>query len=429
MVNLAFHTDYYELTMLQSALEDGTAETPAVFEMFARKLPAGRRYGVVAGTARAIQAIQDYRFTEQHIQWLRDATSLSDETLEYLAHYRFDGTVTGLREGDIYFPNTPILTVETTFGAGILLETMLLSIFNYDSAVASAASRMVQAAQQADRDITLIEMGSRRINEHAAVSAARAAYLVGFDATSNIQAGFEYGIPVRGTSAHAYTLAHESELEAFHTQVTSHGTGTTLLVDTYDIGEGIDHAVAAGGPNLGGIRIDSGDLYEETMKARARLDAYGNTETKITLSSDIDEYAIQELVERGTPVDGLGVGTRVVTGSGHPAAGMVYKLVAIERNGTFVPVAKKAAEKQSYGGKKAVYRNPDQKMEYVVIDEAIPPVEMRKRTVTLIEDGVATDAPSLEDSRAFHHRVMQALAPEHKAIPAGTPAYFTTFLR
>lgn len=421
-------TDFYELTMLQSALEDRTADKPAVFELFTRKLPKGRRYGVVAGTERAIKAIQDFRYTPEHISWLQENTELTENTLEYLANYRFTGTVTGLREGDIYFPNTPILTVEGTFGECVLLETLLLSIFNYDSAVASAASRMVQAAQQKDYNIPLIEMGSRRTNELSAPAAARATYITGFTATSNTAAGFLYNVPVTGTSAHAYTLAHNDEITAFKHQIDALGQNTTLLVDTYNIEQGINNALTAGGQQLGGIRIDSGDLYEETLQAREQLDAAGNTKTNIILSSDIDEYMIQELIERNTPVDGLGVGTRVVTGSGHPTAGMVYKLVEIEKEGVMTPVAKKSENKASFGGKKTVYRNPKQQIEYIILGNGIAPAEMTKRTVTFIEQGHTVYLPTLEETRAFHTRVMSVLAPEQKSIIAGNPAYFTTVI-
>lgn len=411
-------TDFYELTMLQSALEDDTANKPAVFELFTRRLPKGRQYGVVAGTERAIKAIQEFRFTTEHIAWFKENTELTGHTLDYLKNYRFTGTVTGLREGDLYFPNSPILTVEGTFGDSVLLETLLLSIFNYDSAVASSASRMVQAAQQKDYNIPLIEMGSRRTNELAAPAAARATYLTGFTATSNTAAGFMYNVPVTGTSAHAYTLAHDSEITAFNHQIAALGESTTLLVDTYNIEQGIQNALTAGGKQLGGVRIDSGDLYEETLQARKQLDAAGNTDSKIILSSDIDEYVIQELIERDTPVDGLGIGTRVVTGSGHPTAGMVYKLVSIESNGVMKPVAKNATGKASVGGKKRTYRCYDTRTEYITVDtEDTTPTD----TVTFIEQGETVFCPSLEDSRTFHQEIMRKLSRKDRSIQYGNP--------
>lgn len=423
--NTSFMTDYYELTQLQSTLVDGTANKPATFELFGRKLPKGRRYGVVAGTERAINAIKHFEFSEIQLQWLSQNTALNVQTIDYLRDFRFHGNITGLREGDLYFPFSPVLTVEGTFGECVLLETLLLSIFNHDSAVASAASRMVQAA----KGIPIIEMGSRRTNEQAAPAAARAAYLTGFTATSNIAASCDYGVPITGTSAHAFTLAHETEVGAFENQVEALGKGTTLLVDTYNIHDGIDNAVAVAGTELGGVRIDSGDLYEETLKARKQLDALGNTETKIVLSSDIDEYVIQELRERNIPVDGIGAGTKVVTGSGHPTAGMVYKLVEIDGR----RVSKKSKDKVSVGGKKRIFRNMEDHVDYIVVGDYDVRADDRTQksaviTSTFMKGGEIVFNPTLEESRELHADVMSELSEIQKSIPAGEGAFTTEYL-
>lgn len=350
----AFKVDFYELTMAQAALEAGTADRLATFELFARKLPAGRRYGVVAGVQRAIEAVENFRFSEFQLNYLWEQGSLSTELLDRFADFQFTGTLTGYEEGSLYFPQSPVLRVEGTFLECVLLETVLLSIYNHDSAIAGAASRMVQAAAG---KFPLIEMGSRRTHEESAVAVARSAAIAGFTATSNLEAGYRYGIPVTGTAAHAFTLSFGDEREAFQAQVNSLGAGTTLLVDTYDIEQGIRNAVEVAGTGLGAIRIDSGDLHEETVKARRLLDSLGATETKIILSSDIDEYSLADMVERGTPLDGAGAGTRVATGSGHPTCGMVYKLVEREaEDGTMVPVAKRAVGKKSLGSRKTVRR-------------------------------------------------------------------------
>lgn len=243
----ALRTDMYEITMLQAALRDGLADQKAVFELFARKLPAGRRYGVVAGTARAIQAVKDFRFSEEELAYLATIPVIEQGTLDYLRDFKFSGRIYGYPEGRTYYPFSPILTIEATFGEAVLLETVLLSIFNHDSAVASAASRMVQVAQ----GLPIIEMGSRRTNEFSATAAARAAYISGFAATSNLQAGMEHGIPVAGTSAHAFSLAHVDEKGAFRQQVAALGVSTTLLVDTFDIQQGIRNAIEVAGPELG----------------------------------------------------------------------------------------------------------------------------------------------------------------------------------
>src|SRR5690606_30666795 len=237
------------------------------------------------------------------------------EALDWLADYRFGGTITGYREGELFFPGSPLLRIDGTFADAVILETITLSVLNYDSAVAGAASRMVQAA--GDRPIA--EMGSRRTGESSAVAAARAAFIVGFAATSNLEAGRSWGVPTMGTAAHSFTLLHDSEEEAFAAQVEALGPGTTLLVDTYDIESGIETAVRVAGTGLGAIRIDSGDLPVVVASARAQLDALGATGTKITVTNDLDEYTIASL--RAAPVNSYGVGTSLVTGSGAPASG------------------------------------------------------------------------------------------------------------
>ncbi len=340
----ALLTDRYELTMLQAALADGTAQRRCTFEVFARRLPEGRRYGVVAGTGRALDAVGEFRFSPQAIAQV--AAILDDRTLHYLQNWTFDGDIDGYPEGELYFPSSPVLSVTATFASGVILETLILSILNHDCAIASAAARMKSAA--AGR--RLIEMGSRRTHEDAAVAAARAAYLAGFDATSNLEAGRRYGIPTAGTSAHAFTLLHDSEAAAFKAQIDAFGVGTTLLVDTYDITRGIATAVEVAGPELGAIRIDSGDLGVLARSAREQLDGLGATGTRIVLSGDLDEYAIASL--RAEPVDVYGVGTSLVTGSGAPTAGMIYKMVEVDGR----PVAKRSQNKQTSGGAKGVVR-------------------------------------------------------------------------
>src|SRR3954471_15805530 len=245
----ALLTDMYELTMVAAALADGTAERQCVFELFARRLPDGRRYGVVAGTGRLLESINRFRFGDQELAALDGIVDRA--TLDWLADYRFSGDVDGYPEGELYFPGSPILTVRGTFADAVMLETLALSILNHDSAVAAAAARMVSAA--AGRPI--IEMGSRRTHEAAAVAAARAAYLAGFSATSNLESERRHGIPTTGTAAHAWVLLHDDELTAFTNQVGSLGPETTLLVDTYDIRRGVELAVEAAGPELGAIRI------------------------------------------------------------------------------------------------------------------------------------------------------------------------------
>lgn len=349
--SVAFLTDRYELTMVDAALLAGTAHRGAVFEVFSRSLRGERRYGVVAGTGRLLEAIPRFRFRDEELEWLRSQSFLRDETLDWLSNYRFSGDLWGYPEGEVFFPGSPILTVESSFAEGVLLETLALSILNYDSAVATAASRMSHAAAGKP----LAEMGSRRTGEYSAVHAARAAYLAGFAATSNLEAGRTYGIPTMGTAAHSFTLLHDSEREAFAAQLASLGPDTTLLIDTYDVVEGVRLAIELAGPQLGAVRIDSGDLPVVVKQVRNLLDSLGATSTRITVTNDLDEYTVAALAH--SPVDSFGVGTSVVIGSGAPTMGMVYKLVARENaHGEWVPVAKKSIGKQSLGGRKHAIR-------------------------------------------------------------------------
>lgn len=426
-------TDFYELSMASAALQAGTADKRATFELFARKLPSGRRYGVVAGVERALDAVENFRFTDEQISYLRGTSKLSEELLKRLQNFKFQGKLTGYAEGSLYFPYSPVLRVEGTFLECVLLETVLLSIYNHDSAIASAAARMVQATQG---KFPLIEMGSRRTHEESAVAVARSAYIAGFAATSNVEAGMRYGIPTTGTSAHAFTLSFEDEKDAFRAQVNALGVGTTLLVDTYDIEQGIRNSIEVAGPNLGAIRIDSGDLHEETVNARILLDSLGAFNTKIILSSDIDEYSLANMVERGTPVDGAGAGTRVATGSGHPTCGMVYKLVEREAaDGTMVPVAKRAVGKKSLGGKKDVVRTfrPDGKFDkeflfmegqkYYIRDLGTDMVSCPQ--VVLYDPalgGRLTPENSLEAAQQTLQLELSRLSPEHLSVTAGSAA-------
>lgn len=404
--------------MLQAALRDGSANRQVTCEVFGRRLPNERRYGVVAGTERVLRAVEDFRFSANQ---LAEMDFLDDKTKEYLRHYRFSGQIDGYREGELYFPNSPILTVRGTFGECLILETVILSILNADSAVASAASRMVTAADGRP----IIEMGSRRTHEYAAVTAARAAYLAGFEATSNLEAGYRYGIPVSGTAAHSWTLAHTNpddtpnEEAAFRSQIDTLGVETTLLVDTYDITKGVETAVKVGGPQLGGVRIDSGDLGAVTRRVRKQLDDLGNHNTNIVVSSDLDEFAIAGL--RGDPVDVYGVGTSVATGSGAPTAGMVYKVVEVDG----IPVAKRSTSKQSVGGAKRALRT--YRSSGVAVEEIVYPFEApapdtgqldtREMTIPLMRDGHIVDGlPDLHASREYLDQARKTLPWEGLAL-------------
>ncbi len=422
----ALLTDRYELTMLQAALRSGAAHRRSVFEVFTRRLPDGRRYGVLAGTGRVLDAIEDFRFTAPQLDWLAEQRVVDEETLRFLADYRFTGSVHGYPEGEVYFPGSPLLTVEGSFAEAVILETVILSILNHDSAIAAAASRMTAAA--GDRPV--IEMGARRAHEQSAVAAARAAYLAGFAATSDLEAGFTYGIPTTGTAAHAFTLLHDTERDAFTAQIDSMGRDTTLLVDTYDLGEAVRTAVEVAGPQLGAVRIDSGDLTLLAHRVRRQLDELGATETKIIVTSDLDEYAIAALA--AAPVDGYGVGTSLVTGSGHPTCAMVYKLVARESapGGELVAVAKRSAGgKTSVGGRKWAARRPDRDgvAEAEVVGTGPVPAELEPHLlhVPLIADGEVVGREPLDAARDRHRRARASLPLSATQLSRGEPVITT----
>ncbi|MEN3584787.1 nicotinate phosphoribosyltransferase [Streptomyces sp. ZYX-F-203] len=426
----ALFTDRYELTMLRAALRAGTADRRCVFEVFARRLPDGRRYGVVAGVGRVLRAVRDFRFDDDLLDFLRDRGVVDEATLRRLAAYRFTGDVHGYPEGEVYFPGSPVLRVEGTFAECVLLETVILSILNHDSAVAAAASRMAAAA--AGRP--LIEMGARRTHELAAVAAARAAYVGGFSATSDLAAGFRHGIPTVGTSAHAFTLLHDDEREAFRAQVDSLGPDTTLLVDTYDVTEAVRTAVEVAGTGLGAVRIDSGDLVSAAHRVRRQLDELGATGTRIVVTSDLDEYAIASLA--AAPVDAYGVGTRLVTGSGHPTAAMVYKLVAraasADPGAPLVPVAKRATGgKTSVGGRKWAARRVDEAGTPIaeVVGTGPVPADLADRGlhVALIRGGEIVGGEPLDAARDRHAAVRASLPASATRLSPGDPALPTEY--
>lgn len=422
-------TDRYELTMLDSFVRDGSVDRPAVFEAFARRLPDGRRYGMLGGLGRLLDAVEAFTFDEDEVRWLQDEGVVGEQTAAWLREFRFRGDIDGYREGDLYFPGSPVLAVTGTLGECLLLETIVLSILNHDTAIASAAARMVDAANGRP----IIEMGSRRTHEEAAVATARAAYVAGFGSTSNLAAGRRHGVPTAGTAAHAFTLAHDTEADAFRSQVEALGAGTTLLVDTYDIAQGIRTAVEVAGPGLGAVRLDSGDLGEESHKARALLDSLGATGTRIVVTSDLDEFVITALAD--APIDGYGVGTRVATGSGHPTASMVYKLVAIaDGDGEPLrPVAKKSKDKASVGGRKHPFREYDAsgtlRAEWFTGQDTPPPgPTARPVQVPLVRGGEVVHRPTLDEVRAFAAATLTSLPADARSVAAG-PAYLTTTLR
>ena len=417
-------TDHYELTMVQAARQSGTADRRCVFEVFARSLPGRRRYGVGAGLGRLLDLIPDFRYDAAAVEFFAATGVVDAATAEWLASYQFRGSIDAYAEGEVYVPGSPVLVVEGTFAECVVLETLVLSVLNHDTAVATAAARMVGAANGRP----CIEMGSRRTHEEAAIAAARASYLAGFASTSNLAAGARWGVPTTGTAAHAFTLVHADETAAFRAQVDALSVGTTLLVDTYDVERGIRTAVEVAGPQLGAIRLDSGDLPTQARRARALLDELGATGTRIVVTSDLDEFAIAGLA--AAPVDMYGVGTSVVTGSGVPTAGFVYKLVARELDGAWHPVQKTSEGKHSVGGRKWAARQTDNGVAVAEVVSVGGPIEPRDGLRPLlgayIRDGEVVTAIRLDDAREHCRRAVAELPEDAMKLSAGGPAIDVT---
>jgi nicotinate phosphoribosyltransferase len=420
--------------MLEAALRSGAAHRRCLFEVFSRRLTGGRRYGVVAGTGRFLDVLERFTFGGTELDWLANNDVVDDATLDWLRDYRFTGDIDGYAEGDLFFPGSPIITVESTFAEAVLLETLALSVFNHDCAIASAAARMTSAAG----DRPCLEMGSRRTHEEAAVASARAAYLVGFVATSNLEAGRRFAIPTTGTSAHAFTLIHDDEAAAFTAQVAALGVSTTLLVDTYDVAQAVRTAVEVAGPELGAVRIDSGDLVGLAREVRRQLDDLGATKTRIVVTSDLDEHAIATLAS--APVDGYGIGTSLVTGSGQPTASLVYKLVA-RADGEGDDIQWRAVTKASPGkidhvGRKLAVRKHGADgvatAEVVAAGDAAatfePAVGDRPLLVPLVRGGDIVGREPLESARARHLQLRAQLPAEALRLQPGGPAIETIFI-
>lgn len=407
----ALLTDRYELTMLDAALLSGLAGQPVVFEVFARRLPAGRRYGVLSGLARFLELLPEFRFGADELSWLVAEGVVRPETARHLERWRFGGDVVAYAEGEVWVPRSPLVQVRAGFGDGVLLETLLLSCLNGDSAVAAAGARLRTAAGNA----RLLEMGSRRVHEAAAVAGARSAYLVGFDATSNLEAGRRFGLPTSGTVAHAFVLAHDTERAAFEAYVAAARTPPVLLVDTYDTLAAVRTAVEVAGPSLGAVRLDSGDLPVLVPRVRALLDELGATGTQVVCTGDLDEDTIPPLVALG--VDVFGVGSRLAAGGGAPSAGLVYKVVEQAGRGA----AKRSAGKTDVPGAKAASRllDDDGRATAEVLRPASappPPGPHRALQQVVVRAGEVVGGLDLAAARA-HHAAAKAELPDTSLAP------------
>ncbi len=364
-MNLALLTDFYQLTMLAGYFESGKTDQAAVFDLYFRRIPQKGGYCVAAGLEPALEYLENLRFEADDLEYLRSTKTFSEGFLEYLRHFRFEGTVHALPEGTLVFPGEPLLRLHAPLPQAQLVESALLNIINFQTLIATKAARICTAAGATK----VVEFGLRRAQgPDGALSASRAAYLGGCSATSNTLAGKNYGIPVRGTQAHSWIMSFGDELEAFRAYARHYPDSCLLLVDTYDtLGSGVPNAVKVGlelkaaGHKFTGIRLDSGDLAYLSKQARAMLDEAGLQDATILASNDLDEFLIESLLQQGARIDTWGVGTRLVTSKDDPALGGVYKLVAIEVDGVMEPRIKISAnpEKVTFPGLKQIWRSGD----------------------------------------------------------------------
>ena len=351
--NLTTMTDFYELTMSAGYLDEGYVDKIAVFDMFFRRVPDGGGYAVMAGLQQFIDAVDHLKFTDEDITYLRSTKTFDEKFLNYLANFKLHCNIWAIEEGMPIFPQEPIVTVEGPAIECQLLETLLLVTFNHQCLIATKASRIVRSA--AGRPV--MEFGARRAQGYdAAYFGARASYIGGCGSTSCVMAARDFGIPTSGTMAHSWVQMFPTEYDAFKKYAELYPDACVLLVDTYNIEEAVKTAVEVAGPELGGVRIDSGDLASLAQRVRNQLDALGATNTKITVTNDLDEYALAAL--QTAPVDSYGVGTMLVTGSGAPTCAMVYKLTERENSaGEMQPVAKKSKDKATVPGRKLAFRS------------------------------------------------------------------------
>ena len=446
--SLTLHTDLYQINMMKTYWETGVYEKKAIFEAYFRKLPFENGYAIFAGLERIVRYIEQLRFSKTDIDYLRELGHYPEEFLTYLENFEFKGSIRSAVEGELVFANEPLVQVEGTLAECQLIETALLNIVNFQTLIATKASRV----RMVSGDDPVLEFGTRRAQElDAAIWGTRAAYIGGCDATSNVRAGKMFGIPVSGTHAHALVQAYRDDYKAFKAYAESH-RDCVFLVDTYDIlKSGVPNAIRVAKEfgdkiNFLGVRIDSGDMAYMSKKVRQQLDEAGFTKAKIYASSDLDEKTILNLKMQGAKIDVWGIGTRLITAYDQPALGCVYKLVSIEdENGVMVDTMKISnnAEKVSTPGKKQVWRitrnsdgksegdyialwdeRPDQLDElfmfhpvYTYINKTVTDFTARPILQPIFDNGkLVYELPKLQDIKAYKDEQIEALWDEYKRI-------------
>ena len=411
--SLALHTDLYQINMAESYWADGIHNKKAVFELYFRKLPFGNGYAIFAGLERMLDYLRDFHFSESDITYLREEVGYKEDFIEYLKNIRFTGDMYSMVEGELVFANEPIVRIEAPLVEAQLIETALLNIVNYQTLIATKASRI----KQITKNEVAMEFGTRRAQEmDAAIWGTRAAFIGGFASTSNVRAGKLFNIPVSGTHAHALVQAYKNDYAAFHAYAKRH-RDCVFLVDTYNtLKSGVPTAIKVAKElgdkiNFIGVRLDSGDIAFLSKEARRMLDAAGFHDAKIIVSNDLDEYTILNLKAQGAKVDVWGIGTKLITAYDQPALGAVYKMVAIENSeGQLEDTIKISAnaEKVSTPGLKNVYRIIDKKNgkaegDYITMQEENPQAEERIKMFHPIHTFVSKFVTNFEAKNLHQH--------------------------
>lgn len=410
-------TDLYELTMASAYFAAGKIREKAVFELSIRRLPPNRNFLLVAGLPRAAAYLLNLRFRPEEIDYLRGLAVFANaprEFFDYLREFRFTGDLFAMPEGTPVFPGEPILTVQAPIIEAQIPETYLLAAIAFETMIATKAARSVEAA--AGRPV--VEFGTRRAHTaEAGVVGARAAYIGGCVGTSNVEAGFHYGVPVMGTAAHSWVMSFCDESQAFRRLQEVLGPATVQLVDTYDTLQGVRKAAALGRPLLG-IRIDSGDFPALTRAARGILDEAGLGDAKIMISGDLDEYRIRDLLAAGAPIDAFGVGTQLATSADAPNLGAIYKLAEMDISGIKRFTAKFSADKNTLPGAKQVFRTAER--DVLARMGECGPGEALLRPV-IVRGELVEALPDVKAARARASQCLAALPPELRGLDPAPP--------